>query len=852
MAITAETRTDIIELVVGMFGAAPGASVLSELAEAVDAGLSLKDLSITLGTSAVFKAEYPSFLTNSEFATNYLTNFLGGNPGVVTAANFTLAVDAVVALLNSGKSRGEVVYDVVTAVSAVAETDTNFGPAAALLNNQTEVAEYYSVTSQQSGDTLDALKSVIVNVTGDDATVVTAKETVDGTTNTGTRFSLTTGVDSFTGTTGNDTFVGLIDDNTAAGNTFTAADVIDGGAGTDKLEVIADTSGAGIALPAASIMNIENTFFRNVSGQTLTVDATRMTGEEQIWADRSTAAVVVTNMATGTTLGMKGDGSTTTNNLTATYTSATSANFAVDGDTKGGVVTINGTAMTSLAIASTGGTNTLTSITIPATIAALTIDATTSLDLGTGITNFATAGTGTITVTGASAVDLGSGALPNGVDAIDASGNSGGVTAVLDAETDTDFTGGSGADKVTTGAVLTTLGVVDAGAGTDTLTVADSTHITATVGKQYTNFETLVVADGVTIDLDHVAGITSVFVNDASAAATVVNDLSATQAAALTFTDFNDAATISVKDATTVGTTDTLGITISNGNSTSSETLIGAGTDGADWTIAGVETINLTVVDDFDADAMNSITGMTKLTATGAGDVDIITGALNLGANGVVDFSGITGTVVFNAAALATNAFAFTGGSGVDTVTSSAIGGSIINTGAGNDVITVSDITGGTTATTVNGGAGHDEVTLTVIGNDAQEAVVLKFAAGDSISDSTTTGISNTLTDEIVGMDTATLAAGAGNLVTFDTEVTATAVTAGTTDVVLGTTTVTNAGDFFVNIDAAATVYIYQDTDGDKIIESGEFAIQLTGVTSGIAAAGEFTVSGGNLVFTAA
>ena len=79
MAITAETRTDIIEIVVGMFDAAPGASVLAELTASVDAGTSLRDLTVALANSTVFQAAYPNFLTNEEFATNFLTSILGGN-----------------------------------------------------------------------------------------------------------------------------------------------------------------------------------------------------------------------------------------------------------------------------------------------------------------------------------------------------------------------------------------------------------------------------------------------------------------------------------------------------------------------------------------------------------------------------------------------------------------------------------------------------------------------------------------------------------------------------------------------------------------------------------------------------
>jgi len=845
MAITAETRTDIIELVVTTLNAVPGTTLLNELVAIVDGGGTLNDVAANLTARADFQGIYPLFQTAEEFANAWLGTLVPEASAEALAEGVAVAVG----LLNGGATRADLMIEAQTFLSGASESDASFGTSAANFNNKVEVATYHTVTKKQDASDLTALQNVLSGVTSNDTSVTTANTAIDtGNVDVGAKsFIHTTGIDTFTGGAAGDTFTGQIDDNTASANTFNAADTIDGGAGTDVLNVIADTSGAGLNLPAATISNIENIFIRNVSGQALTADANIPSGEKQLWADRSTSAVTFSNVGSGVTVGIKGDGSSANAAVTANHSvTVTSGSLAIDGDTTGGAVTIGGASMSTLTIASTGGTNKLASLALPAANKTITIDATTGLDLGTGITG-STATDGTITVNGAGAVDLGSGAILNAYDTVDASGNSGGVTVTLDAETDTKFTGGSGKDKVTTGAALST-GSVDAGDGEDTLTVAATAHITSTIGKKYTNFELLTLADGQTIDMDHVAGITGVTVNDASAGATIVNDLSAAQAANLTFSDINDAATISVKGATTVGTNDSLNITISNGGLPGS-TLVPTATDGTDWTIAGVETITLNVVDDYDADNMSNITGMTKLIASGGGDIDIITGALNLGANGSVDFSGVSGAVIFNAAALATNAFLYTGGSKGDTVTTSAIGGSIFNTGAGNDSITTTQPTGGSTGTTINGGAGKDTVVVNTLGNDAIDRIVLKFAAGDSVSDSSTTGISTTLTDDIQSVDTAAAAGTTGNHITFDTEVSATAVTAGTTDVKLGTTTVTNAGDFFVNIDAAATVYIYQDTDGDKIIEAGEFAVQLSGVTTAIAAAGEFTVSGGNLLF---
>ena len=137
-----------------------------------------------------------------------------------------------------------------------------------------------------------------------------------------------------------------------------------------------------------------------------------------------------------------------------------------------------------------------------------------------------------------------------------------------------------------------------------------------------------------------------------------------------------------------------------------------------------------------------------------------------------------------------------------------------------------------------------------MLGNVARDFMKFVYAAGDSVSDgSLTNGISTTKTDSIVGLDGDTSGAAAGSNVTFDTEVSATAVKdGGSTSVTFGTSTVTNAFDFYVVIHNATTATIYQDTDGDKIIESGEFAVSLTGIATDTLLAGDFTVSSGDLV----
>jgi hypothetical protein len=411
--------------------------------------------------------------------------------------------------------------------------------------------------------------------------------------------------------------------------------------------------------------------------------------------------------------------------------------------------------------------------------------------------------------------------------------------------------GGAGNDTITTSTSGQT-GSVDAGAGTgDTLVLTASAHIDTTAeGAIYKGFEVLHSNDAaaaVSIDMDLITGSTigAILITDA-ANGTSVTDMSATQAAAVTVKAGAGAMTLGIKGASVVGSSNTLGITVSDGDTTGSEAVWGTG----DLTLAGVETINLTATDDVTWATMANISGLSSLTATGGGDVSITTGAHIAGANESVNFSGLTAASTFNFAAATTNAMAFTGGSGIDTVTDSAIGGNVITTGAGNDVITLTDKTSGSGATEVTGGAGADATTTNMLGNVSRDFMNFVYAAGDSVSDSSlTNGISTTKTDTIVNLDGDASGAAAGSNVTFDTEASATAVKdGGSTSVTFGTTTVTNAFDFYIVAHSATAVTIYQDTDGDKLIESGEFAVSLTGIQNSGLTIADFTVSSGDLV----
>jgi hypothetical protein len=700
MAITVEARTSIIELVVGMFGAAPGASVLSDLVASYEAGATLKQIAANLANTNEFKSIFPTFLTNAEFATKVVNQLVGSE---VVQAEKDAAITTLTSLLNGGQSRSSVFVDAISAVNAVTSTNTAWANAGAAFDNKVAVAVYYSVDKQLSGTTLAGLQNVIATTTSAAASVTAAKASVDGTFNTGSTFTFTTAVDSFNGGANNDVF-------NAADTTLTAADSLTGGAGIDTLNFTNSTAAA--ALPAASITGIEVLNVRAVGNALNATDLSALGGLTTFNADRSNASVTVTNLASGGSFGIIGDNSIT--NATAyafgSVAAATAQTLNVSGGTKGAAtVTLTGAAVKATTINSTGLANTIGALTLAATSDTLTIDAATTLTTGTvtaaGITN-ATGDLVTLKGAGGVTTDLSgvavgeikisngdavaTGTLNNATIKVDGSAATGAITTTLGTSTAMVFTGGSGNDIVTAGAILAAGAAVDAGAGTDRITFTANGQLTKASGAKYTNFEVL-QATGVTdIDMDNIAGITAL---RTSGNATFTN-VTATQAGAIT-TVAGGALNIGVKDAATVGQLDTVSITTSSTN---------AAVAIATLAVADVETINLTA---------STGTGLTSITTLahddwqflnlkGSSAITVTSTATAAVINTKVDGSAATGILTLDFALTTTNGVQILGGSAADVITGTALADSISG-GAGIDTIT-----GGNGADTLTGGDGAD------------------------------------------------------------------------------------------------------------------------------------------------
>lgn len=765
MAISVEARTEIISLVVGMFGAAPGASVLSSLVASYESGSTISQIAANLSATAEFKSIYPTFLTNGEFATKVVANLLA-EASVEAKAE---AVAVLSAALNGGMTRSTAMVEAIKFVGATATDNAVFGTSAAAFDNKVAVAIYYSVDTQQSGNSLQALQDVILNVNSTAASVTTAKAAIDGTANEGTTFTFTTAADTFTGTSSDDTFnagPGVVI-NPAGGaqvviDTLQSADVVTGGAGNDTLNVRVSATTA-IVPVVTGVENVNATF--NAIGE---LSLASSTGVTAVGVNNSTTSGTITSIG-GASLSIANQ----TQNVNVKGSTATALSLNLDTvGTSATDITVDlgaGTAnkATSFAITAKDAHVTFTETTASAATTTATIAATGSNELTFAAADLASLTS--VTVTGAGSVDLSGGALTKASTLTVADG---GVTFSNGDSTATSFSAttgagkdsltldganiktvdtGAGNDSVTTStAALVATASITLGAGDDTLTLhatpaaagftaagGDGTDTLAALTATYeaitaygstdlakiTGFEVLsitdAIANGKSLDLSKLSGLTSFqTVGVAAAGTATVSNVGANAAIIMkgALAANTGALVVSLKDAT--GTADAVNLTLNGTFTENNDATSDTAAITSTVTATGIETVNVT----------STGTASTKFLGATGNKADTVTNTLTLTNNDIttlkvsgdqvlsftsaagmtklatVDASAATGGTTINVAN-ASVAVTVTGSSGVDTVTGSAKD-DVISGGAGNDVLS-----GGAGKDTISGGDGNDTIT---------------------------------------------------------------------------------------------------------------------------------------------
>lgn len=493
---------------------------------------------------------------------------------------------------------------------------------------------------------------------------------------------------SFTGGSGNDAFVA---DNSSGTERTSAADNLDGGAGTDTLTIYSD--GTIAALPTLTSVETVTIYDEDTNLSLAVTQFSSVTTANFERNDGDVGITVGANVATVNLADMALNDAGANNGVTITFDAADTAavvglnKITVGTNTADEDVNLVGAALATVTVNAAGTASSFEDL-IVAGASNITVNA----DVNLTVTALSTTSTtGALTITGAGAVNLG--ALDDGINTITATTATGALTAAIGAAVDTVMTLGSGNDVITastTDALVTadTL-AVNAGAGTgDIIIKGDAADIdTAADAARYTNFEIVQTAHSFNMGL--MSSLTGLNVAATGGAVSFTN-LTATQAANVKFVGNANAAGTSFALANSVGTSDVLGITIGD-----SSTAAGTSFDADSLTFNGFETLNLTEAHG------SSATAGAQRTATVADFTSDVVTTINL-AGSAFSLENIATTL-----AVTINGTNLTGDGAATvlgmTVAGSALTGSTVNGSAYKDQFTI-----GATGSTYNGAAGND------------------------------------------------------------------------------------------------------------------------------------------------
>lgn len=479
---------------------------------------------------------------------------------------------------------------------------------------------------------------------------------------TGSTFTLTTALDVLNGTAAGDSFVG--DNGTAS-----LGDQVNGQAGDDTLTLFGTAN-----LPQLS--SVENVIFDTVNAAVTTANRAGIedvTIQNSIFtADR---AVTLANGETLTLVNHEGavdiDLSTTKGSETVTLNDVGNATGAdVDLD-----LTASGTDVTELTLNGTGASS--------------------DVDLEDTDNKLAT-----LKITGDQNIDVENAAITS-LKTYDASAAGTGQSITIGATVDATITGSTGDDTFNLGGTLTTMDTIDGGTGTDTLQVAlQGGNVAGDLAV--TNVEVLrlddVTADR-SIDMDNVAGITTLRVSEGTASDTLtVTDIVSTATTVQFIGDGTDAAqsfdgiVVDYDVTTAIAATE---VVVNNGGLEAKGVTIG----GIQADLTKAVTINATEVGTAAGEVLTTgiITGSSLESVTINSNSDVNTTITGTGELKTVDLSGADAGITLDLNAVEADATTTLGdgGDSID-VQGTLLVANTVDLGSGTDTITfVGDATNG-------------------------------------------------------------------------------------------------------------------------------------------------------------
>jgi hypothetical protein len=156
------------------FNGAPGVTYMNQLKEAFDAGYSVKDIVNVFTTKSQFTDIYPDSLSKTQFAEKLTNNVVKDSASTEAKQK---AVSDIVGALDSGLSRGDVIYNVFGNLSSVPTTNAVWGNTSKQFENQIAVAQFYTDDMSQSTTYIPQLRAILgavdqnSDVSSDDAII---------------------------------------------------------------------------------------------------------------------------------------------------------------------------------------------------------------------------------------------------------------------------------------------------------------------------------------------------------------------------------------------------------------------------------------------------------------------------------------------------------------------------------------------------------------------------------------------------------------------------------------------------------------------------------------------------------
>jgi S-layer protein len=764
---------------------------------------------------AAFSAAYGS-LSQADAATQAYNVIVGS--AAATAAGINIA--NAVAFLTSASSIAYYTAFVKANVPGIADADVPLAVKAAIVGEIIYQATIFGGTPS-GGPGVGSYSTVTTNLIKDlsDDGILTYNNVagVDlfgsyGVKQTPQTFVLTDKADAVTGGSGDDIFIGT---NT----TVSAADTLQGGSGIDALQY--SSSGAGAVVQAGfKSAGIEVFAITSDSVGGTTFDVSGSTDVNSLINDNSSSDLTLTGLNAVTAITVRNTstpvaGGTGTTNTTINYTAAAVAGATTTqavalenvfnpttGVTGAATSSVTANGVETFNVTGAGASASHLAALVSNTLTTVNIDGAQGVTIDT--LTFATNGAGTLTGT------------------VNASKNTGGINVTIanSGAADTTVTGGTGNDRADFSNGFDAKDSFDGGNGTDTLVLNNATAIGAVAGK-VTSVEVLEVSQGGTgtIDLSKFAGVNSVVYTSSfvgSTGASLLGTTTITKATSTSTVTLDvGAAGQNFNIATGTGTDTAADSTTININK------VATGDNTGTITVTDIESVTLNVADDTTVAGTGTL-GITGLNAAKATKVTV-------SSNADVTFGSASG-----GAALTTfDGSASTGKLSLTTGLTTALTGATVKLGAGDDSITINATAGAATGgDTITLGAGKDTVIYTAL-----------VQSGDKTTD--------TITDFKQGEDKLDLTnlAGIGvpNGLLASTQFVGTRASFGLAQGALTTATTDGLQAVF----QADTSTLWVDLDSNGQLDSNDFRIVLSGVTSLTAADIGLGLSGNSITLSA-